>query len=120
VAYYYNENSNGDLNDTDDSIDADDGIDEKAAHHHDAIMRASTMPHFLRLMRTRLPHCWQYHQGKIFNCSLLWWHERKEIFPRLYHLMKRFLYISATSAFSERVFSHATKTPNDRASVGSL
>jgi hypothetical protein len=45
--------------------------------------------------------------GELYNCPLLWWHDRRHLFPRLFQLMKRFLCIPATSASSERVFSLA-------------
>jgi hypothetical protein len=56
--------------------------------------------------------------GELYNCPLLWWHDRRHLFPRLFQLMKRFLCIPATSASSERVFSLAGITiANDRAAM---
>lgn len=36
---------------------------------------------------------------------LLWWYQRKEVYPRLYEMAKRGLCIMATSVPCERVFS---------------
>lgn len=47
---------------------------------------------------------------------LLWWDERKHIYPRLYTLMRRRLCIVATSVPCERIFSKAGMTINTKRS----
>ena len=54
--------------------------------------------------------------NKECNDPLKWWNDNKHSFPYLSSLVKRVLYIPATSAPSERVFSGAGLTiSNDRA-----
>lgn len=47
---------------------------------------------------------------------LLWWSERKKIYPRLYEIVKRRLCIIATSVPCERIFSKAGQVVTDRRS----
>ena len=50
------------------------------------------------------------------SCPLVWWREHHPIFPSLFKLMRRVLYIPATSAPAEHVFSSAGLTiTNNRA-----
>lgn len=55
------------------------------------------------------------HAGRLSD-PLLWWQERKSIYPRLYELAKRRLCIVATSVPSERIFSKAGQTITTRRS----
>jgi len=47
---------------------------------------------------------------------LLWWSERKKIYPRMYELVKRRLCLMATSVPCERLFSKAGQVVTDRRS----
>jgi len=45
---------------------------------------------------------------------LKWWSSRKQIYPRLYEIVKRRLCVPATSVPSERVFSKAGLVLNSK------
>lgn len=45
---------------------------------------------------------------------LAWWHHRRNIYPRLYELVKRRLCIMATSVSCERIFLHAGQVVNEK------
>jgi hypothetical protein len=46
----------------------------------------------------------------ILHCPLIWWSEHAKLYPNLAVLARQWLCIPATSAPSERVFSHMGKT----------
>ncbi|XP_055590435.1 zinc finger BED domain-containing protein 4-like [Uranotaenia lowii] len=50
------------------------------------------------------------------NDPLLWWEERKSVYPRLYQMVLKRLCIPATSVPCERIFSKAGQICNDRRS----
>ncbi|CAH0555111.1 unnamed protein product [Brassicogethes aeneus] len=50
----------------------------------------------------------------IFQDHLLWWHQRKHIYPKLYQIMKTRLNIMATSVPCERIFSKAGQIVSER------